>query len=515
MIPCTFISNLQQSSPSSINLNPTNVYEIVNLINSLQINKASGFNDISPYFLKIGADILAYPLTDLFNYCISFGIFPQQLKIAKVIPIHESGPLDNVGNYRPISLLTSLSKIFERLLHKRLVSFFEKNNTLVLTQFGFRHHHSTLHSILDIITNCYDCIQGKKFVNLIFLDIKKAFDSVSHYKLLKKLEHYGIRGVANQLLQSYLSERKQFVSINNDSSSLKSINFGVPQGSILGPLLFLIYIKDLPNCLHTVTRFFADDTTLIFSSDNINNLQRLANSELHSVTEWMLTNSITINPTKTISLLISPNYRKSSLNYSCFLNDDQIDASHYAKYLGIILDDRLSFKAHIEFVETKISRSVGIMSKLSYYLPTETLITLYYALIHSHIFYGLPVWASTFNTYLNKLRKLQNRAMRIITKSKIKDRITPQYVHLGILKLNDLYNFEIAKFLYQYVHDMLPLQFNHYFTYMHDAHSHTTRNSTSKALAIKRFSTNRGQNSIKYKGATIWNSIPNQFKLLT
>ena len=166
----------------------------------------------------------------------------------------------------------------------------------------------------------------------------------------------------------------------------------LPQGSILGPLLFLIYINDLPNCLRTVPKFFADDTTLIFSSDNIiNNLQRLANSELHSVTEWMLTNSLTINLTKTISLLVSTNYRKSSLNYSCFLNDDQIDASHYAKCLGIILDDRLSFKAHIEFLGTKISRSVGIMSKLSYYLPTETLITLYYALIHSHILYGLPV----------------------------------------------------------------------------------------------------------------------------
>ena len=207
--------------------------------------------------------------------------------------------------------------------------------------------------------------------------------------------------MANQLLQSYLREKKQFVGINNVSSSLKSINFGVPQESILDPLLFLIYINDLPNCLHVVPRFFADDTTLIFSSDNINNLKRLANSELHSVTEWMLTNSLAINPTKTISLLISSNYRKSSPNYSCFLNDDQIDASHYAKYLAIILDDRLSFQAHIEFlIGTKTSRSVGIMPKLSYYLPTETLFTLYYALIHSHILYGLPVWASTFNTYL-------------------------------------------------------------------------------------------------------------------
>ena len=136
------------------------------------------------------------------------------------------------------------------------------------------------------------------------------------------------------------------------------------------------------------------------------------------------------------------------------MNDDQIDASHNAKYLGTILDDRLSFKAHIEFLETKMLRSVGIMSKLSYYLPTETLITLYYALIHSHILCGLPVGASTIDTYLNKLRKLQNRTIRKITKSKIKDRITPQYVHLGILKLKDLYSFEMAKFIYQYVHNM-------------------------------------------------------------
>ena len=133
-----------------------------------------------------------------------------------------------------------------------MISFFDKNNTLISTHFGFRHHHSTIHSLLDIITSCYDSLQLKSFVNLMFLDIKKAFHSVSHIKLLKKLEHYGIRGVANQLLESYLTNRKQFVSIRNVSSSLKSINFGVPQGSILGLLLFLIYINDLPNCLKTV-----------------------------------------------------------------------------------------------------------------------------------------------------------------------------------------------------------------------------------------------------------------------
>ena len=272
------------------------------MINSLQLYKANGFNDISPYFLKIGADNLAYPLTDLFNHCISLGIFPQRLKIAKVISVYKSGSANNVGNYWPIFLLTSLSKIFERLIFKRMISFFDKNNTLISTQFGFRHHHSTIHSVMDIINSCYDSPQLKNFVNLIFLDIKKAFDSVSHFKLLKKLEHFGIRGVANQLLESFFTNRKQFVSIGNVSSSLKSINFGVSQGFILGPLLFLIYINDLPNCLKPVSRFFADDTALIFSSDNLQNLQLLAHSELLNVADWMQMNNLTINPTKQFHL---------------------------------------------------------------------------------------------------------------------------------------------------------------------------------------------------------------------
>ena len=196
------------------------------------------------------------------------------------------------------------------------------------------------------------------------------------------------------------------------------------------------------------------------------------------------------------------------------------------------VDDRLSFKTHIDFLVTKISRSVGIMIKLRPYFPTKTLIsrsvgimiklrphfptetltTLYYAFVHSHILYELPVWAATYDTNLNKLRKLQNKAIRTITKSNIKNRITPQYRHLGILKLNDLYTYEIAKFMYQYVHNMLPSQFNNYFSFTHNIHSHETRNSTSKAMTLTRYSTNRNQNSIKYKEVKIGNSIPNHLK---
>ena len=225
----------------------------------------------------------------------------------------------------------------------------------------------------------------------------------------------------------------------------------------------------------------------------------------------MLMNSLTIISTKTISLILSPCSHKSFPNYNCSLNNVEIQLSHTAKYLGIIVDDRLSFKTYNDFLVTKISRSVGIMIKLRSYLPTETLTTLYYALVHSHILYGLPIWAATYDTYLNKLRKLQNKAIRTVTKSNIKDRITPRYRHLGILILYDLYMYEIAKFMYQYVHNMLPSQFNNHFSFTHNIHTHETRNSTSKAMTLTRYSTNRNKNSIKYKGVKIWNSIPNHF----
>ena len=205
------------------------------LINSLKLNKAGGHDDIDPYFLKIAAPILSYPLSVMLNHCLTYGIFPNKLKTAKVIPIFKKGSTNLLNNYRPISLLTSISKLFERIIYNRLLSFLERNKTIVSSQYGFRHNRSTTHPILDLITSCFDNINSKQYTTLLFLDIRKAFDSVPHNKLIKKLEHYGIRGVANSLLKSYLNDRKQFVSIANTNSSDKVIDYGVPQGSILGP----------------------------------------------------------------------------------------------------------------------------------------------------------------------------------------------------------------------------------------------------------------------------------------
>ena len=511
---------LKNPCTNSIYLQPTSTHEVMALINLLNLNKANGHDDIDPYFLKIASPIIAFPLSLFFNHSISLGIFPNKLKLAKVIPVYKKGSADQLNNYRPISLLPSLSKIFERLLHKRMLSFFNCNNILVPTQYGFRHKRCTIHPILDLITSCHDNIQNKDISALLFLDIQKAFDSVSHSILLRKLEHYGIRGIANSLMKTYLEKRKQYVSIAAHNSTDRTIEFGVPQGSILGPLLFLIYINDLPLCLHTIPRFYADDTALFISGKSLSDIQTLANLELFNVSQWMQANSLVVNTAKTVALIITPQLHhsipsandKSSINFT--FNNQIVQPSTSAKYLGITIDNKLLFKQHIILLENRVARSVGIIAKVSYYLPFNTLITLYHALVHSQLLYALPIWASTYKTYLDKLEKLQNKALRIIFKTPLRDPITPLYCRSGILKLNDLFYFEVAKLMHQIIHKKSPNNFESYFTYSSNISAYSTRQKSANHLFLPRFHTSRTQRSIKYLGSKIWNSIPYDIRIL-
>ena len=182
-----FLTYLKSPCPSSVYLYPTFPQEIIRIINSFHLNKACGYDHISPFLLKTAVHVIAYPLSIILNHCISLGVFPNQLKVAKVIPIHKSGPSNDLQNYRPISLLSSLSKIFEKVILRRLVSFLERHDLIIPSQFGFRHKHSTIHPILDLLTECYQNIEKKRFSALIFRDIRKAFDSVCHKKFLKNL----------------------------------------------------------------------------------------------------------------------------------------------------------------------------------------------------------------------------------------------------------------------------------------------------------------------------------------
>ena len=248
--------------------------EVVDLIASLP-NKSPGHASIPLKFLKIVADIIAVPLCRIINLSFTKGVFPELIKTAKVIPSFKGGSTADVNNYRPISLLSIFDKIIEKLMHKQLYAFLEQHEVLFENQFGFRKKCSTAHSLIEITEKIKESIDNQMFGCGIFIDLKKAFDTVNHEILLRKLEHYGIRGPALKWFESYLTNRKQYVFYNGISSETKNVTCGVPQGSVLGPLLFLLYINDLPNISEKLTFFlFADDTNIYYESKDLEELEK-------------------------------------------------------------------------------------------------------------------------------------------------------------------------------------------------------------------------------------------------
>ena len=290
------------------------------------------------------------------------GLFPNSLKIAKVVPIYKSGDKRNPSNYRSISILSRFSKIFEKLIFTRLDSFICKHSILASNQYGFRGESFTMHAVTDVITAAYDNISANLHTGLVFLDIKKAFDTVNHEILMQKLEHYGIRGIANDLLKSYLRCRKQHVTLDElEHFDLFQIKWGVPQGSTLRPLLFLLYINDLVDCTSATSYLFADDTCLSFSASYTIKLIGDINSELNKVYHRMKANKLRINAQKSTALLIPSKTNKHIHNIEVLYNGAKINVCKLVKYLGVHIDRDLCFKPHIQILQNKLSRSLGIM----------------------------------------------------------------------------------------------------------------------------------------------------------
>ena len=469
-----FHSFMKSSVSPTTFLDPPQPIEIFNAINSLKIHKASGCDNISSFFLRMGNEVLAPILSIYFGLVFELGSFPQIFKTAKVIPIFKSSTKNLVNNYRPISLLPCLSKVLEKVIENRFLNFFEKNKIFYSYQYGFREKRSVTHALLDVITQGYNAIEQKSFTALLLMDLRKAFNTVSHRILLQKLLHYGIRGPAYTLTESYLSNRQQFVSINNVTSCSKPISIGVPQGSILGPLLFLIYVNDLPNATSCQPRLFADDTYLVLKNSTLNELETNCNLELQNLHRWCNANELQINPEKFKAVILLPKLNSPEPELDICYNTARISLSDSSKYLGVILDKKLNFQPHLLSLNKRVSRSVGILSKLRYFFPSSTLLLLYHALVLPHLLYGLPIWGSTYESYINKVQVLQNKAIRIITNSHWQSPITPQYRKLKVLKIADLYTYEIAKLMHQHSKNMLPTCFSNFFCPLSEVHERQT-----------------------------------------
>ena len=278
-------------------------------------NRAAGWYDITPQILKMIHHSVNHPLVYMSNLSLQQGIFPKELKIANVLPLFKACDPCVFNNYRPVSLLCILSKVYEKVMYNRLLKFLEDYNIIFENQFGFRKLHSSYMALMVLTDKLIKSLENGEFVIAVFLDFSKAFDTVDHAILLSKLSHYGIRGSALQWFQSYLSNRKQYVTYNGVSSPVNTITCGVPQGSILGPLLFLLYINDLGHvCSSTTSILFADDTNLFKSGNDLNKMQDELNSELSKISLWLKLNKLSLNIGKTHFMVFTNKKRLDELN---------------------------------------------------------------------------------------------------------------------------------------------------------------------------------------------------------
>ena len=381
--------------------------EISNIIQSLK-NKATSDLGIMP--LKHVREEISPALNHIIQSSLREGVFPQNLKRAKVVPIHKGGSRIDITNYRPISLLSCFSKIYEKVMHARLTKHLKFDNIMFTSQYGFRSGHSCEHALLEAQNRILKSLEKKQITALLLLDFSKAFDMVDHGILLSKLEHYGVRGANLSWFRTYLTGRTQFTHVNNCKSDTRELKYGVPQGSILGPTLFIMYINDLPNVNKLADYiFFADDANLIITADTSYELGVKVNSLISRVQGWVANNGLKLNAGKTKYMIFS-NRATDDININ--IGGVRLKQSERERFLGVIIDSKLNWNAHVQQLATKISRNSGILYKLKGLVPGKTLRTLYSSFIQSHLSYCSTVWGLRSKNSLSALFRAQKKAIR-------------------------------------------------------------------------------------------------------
>ncbi len=484
-------------------------YDLRSEIQNMQIGKSTGLDKISTKLIKQAGDTIIESLLEVYNLSLRTGTFPDDWKLAKVTPIYKSEDKTFCENYRPISVISNIAKTFEKLVCKQLNTFLDNNNIIVNNQSGFRRNHSTETSLLQSTEMWLKSIDQGLINGVIFLDLKKAFDTIDHQILLSKLHAYGIRGNAFKWFQSYLDQRKQICMLNNCKSNIEKIRCGVPQGSNLGPLLFLIYINDFPNCLEaTHSNLFADDTILSCQGHSSADIEHRLNYDILNAQKWLTANKLTLNYEKTKYMIIGSQQRLGNLSYEpkIIINGHQIKRVYEKEVLGIVIDDKLNWNRQNDEQCNKISKNINLLKKAKDFVGLDTLQTVYNALVMPHFNYCSTIWHNNNQKHLDKLYKLQKRAARIITKSDYTIRSSHIFQKLSWKPINLLLKRRDLFMTFKAIKGLLPDNIVQLF--------HTCENSgyelrsNNLKLSQPKPKTNFLKNSFSYRGAACWNNIP-------
>ena len=480
----------------------------------LKPDKAAGYDELKPGIIKHIIPFITKPLTHICNLSFNSGVFPNKLKIAKIIPVFKEGEKDQYKNYRPISLLSCFSKIIERLMFNRVFSFLEKYDILCNQQYGFRPGHSTELALADIVDKLSSSLDNQNICIGVFLDLSKAFDTIDHTILLNKLHYYGIRGTTLNWMDSYISDRSQYTSYKNKHSQFAQIECGVPQGSVLGPLLFILYVNDICHLSENVNMtLFADDTNIFFESDvNENSFHTTISSELNKFSDWFAANKLSLNIGKTKYIAFNTS-RNFIWDKDIIMDGKVLTQVHTTKFLGVHIDNRLSWREHIFKICRKASRNIGVISKLRHILPTRILKTLYQTLVVPQMSYCSIIWSGTYDTNMFPLIILQKKAIRYISHAPPLEHTNPLFKSLNLLKINDIIHVSLATFAYKAWNGLLPNAFCNFLTINRGLHNHNTRHADDAHYFPYR--TAIGKHRLKNRTIRTWNSLTEGLKAKT
>lgn len=506
-----YLSNPVDETFTFANVTPTIVFETLNHIKS---KSSAGTDSVSSKLLKEIMPNIINPIVYLFNLSLKTGFVPDSFKCAKIIPIYKSEEKTQFTNYRPISLLSSFSKLLEKIIARQIFRYLDKFKILYSHQYGFRPKHDTNMPLIQFLDKIYTALNSDRaeYTLGIFLDLKKAFDTVNHSILLKKLAHYGFKGITNYWFENYLTNRTQCVSVRETLSSCKVISCGVPQGSVLGPLLFLLYINDLPNATLFFTSLFADDTGLFMSSSDLKTLISNANIELEKAAKWFQVNKLTLNVSKTKYLIfrnksmpLDENACKLKIGNELIVRVGNKCEDEYFKFVGIRLDEHLTWDFQIEHVNSKISSANFALNCVKNILPLNIRKLVYNTLVKSHLQYGIMSWGGCNNSKIHKLYKLQKKVIRTLANDSYVAHTDPLFARLGILKVKDCLQVEAGTFMYKYFNNMLPNSFDNMFETL-------AAPNRTKGFKLERIRYQGLESFPKALLPKLWNSAPLEIK---